>query len=158
MQLKNFFDNSGSRLPGLDLMRGLAILWVMPFHFRSVLPSALSAIGRTGWMGVDLFFVLSGYLISSQLLRPYLAGSRPSLRDFYLRRAFRVLPAFLAVLLIYETIPAFREAPGLSPVWQFLTFTENFRIDYFNDQAFLTCGRFAWKSIFIWYCRCLFCC
>jgi peptidoglycan/LPS O-acetylase OafA/YrhL len=136
MQLKKFFDNSGSRLPGLDLMRGLAILWVMPFHFRRVLPAALSGVGRTGWMGVDLFFVLSGYLISSQLLRPYLAGSRPSLRDFYLRRAFRVLPAFLAVLLLYETIPVFREAPGLSPLWQFLTFTENFRIDYFNDQAF----------------------
>jgi hypothetical protein len=51
-------------------------------------------------------------------------------------RAFRVLPAYLMVLLFYFAIPWFREAPGLSPAWQFLTFTENFRIDYLHDQAF----------------------
>jgi peptidoglycan/LPS O-acetylase OafA/YrhL len=118
-------------------MRALAILWVMLFHFRFAnLPSALSGIARTGWMGVDLFFVLSGYLIGSQLLRPYLSGNQPSLSGFYLRRAFRVVPAFLAVLLLYLFVPVFREAPGLSPVWQFLTFTENFRINYVHDQAF----------------------
>lgn len=82
------------------------------------------------------FFVLSGYLIGSQLLRPYTRGSRPSIGGFYLRRAFRVLPAYLTVLLFYFVVPAFREAQGLSPVWQFLTFTENFRIDYLHDQAF----------------------
>jgi peptidoglycan/LPS O-acetylase OafA/YrhL len=53
-----------------------------------------------------------------------------------MRRAFRVLPAYLTVLLFYFAIPGFREAPGLSPAWQFLTFTENFRIDYLHDQAF----------------------
>lgn len=117
-------------------MRGLAILWVMPFHFRFALPSALHGIAHTGWMGVDLFFVLSGYLIGSQLLRPYLSDQQPSLPGFYLRRAFRVLPAFLAVLLLYLFVPPFREAPNLSPSWQFLTFTENLRIDYLHDQAF----------------------
>jgi peptidoglycan/LPS O-acetylase OafA/YrhL len=132
-----FLDTSASRLPGLDLMRAIAILWVMLFHFRfSYVPSGLSHLARTGWMGVDLFFVLSGYLIGSQLLRPYLKDARPSLPDFYLRRSFRVLPAYLTVLAIYLTVPGFREAPGLSPAWQFLTFTENFRIDYFHDQAF----------------------
>ena len=87
-------------------------------------------------MGVDLFFVLSGYLIGSQLLRPYLKEAKPSLGQFYIRRAFRILPAFLAVLILYLWLPVFREAPGLSPTWQFLTFTENFRIDYLHDQAF----------------------
>jgi len=117
-------------------MRALAILWVMPFHFRFAMPSALHGVARTGWMGVDLFFVLSGYLIGSQLLRPYLSGNQPSLGGFYMRRAFRVLPAFFAVLLLYLVVPPFREAPGLSPVWQFLTFIENLRIDYLHDQAF----------------------
>jgi peptidoglycan/LPS O-acetylase OafA/YrhL len=136
MTLK-FLDTSSSRLPGLDLMRALAILWVMPFHLRfTTMPSVLHGVARTGWMGVDLFFVLSGYLIGSQLLRPYLSNKQPSLGAFYLRRAFRVLPAFLAVLLLYLLIPTFREAPTLSPVWQFLTFTENLRIDYLHDQAF----------------------
>jgi peptidoglycan/LPS O-acetylase OafA/YrhL len=129
-------DTSAPRQPGLDVMRALAILWVMLFHFRIGLPHLLYWPSRYGWMGVDLFFVLSGYLIGSQLLRPYLKGAEPSLAQFYFRRAFRILPAFLAVLGLYVFAPAFREAPGLSPLWQFLTFTENFRIDYLHDQAF----------------------
>jgi peptidoglycan/LPS O-acetylase OafA/YrhL len=118
-------------------MRAIAILWVMLWHMHFALrPGIWSGPGRYGWMGVDLFFVLSGYLIGSQLLRPYTRGSRPSVGGFYMRRAFRVLPAYLTVLLFYFAIPGFREAPGLSPAWQFLTFTENFRIDYLHDQAF----------------------
>jgi peptidoglycan/LPS O-acetylase OafA/YrhL len=118
-------------------MRAIAILWVMLWHMRLALqPGIWSEPAHYGWMGVDLFFVLSGYLIGSQLLRPYIRGSRPSIGGFYMRRAFRVLPAYLTVLLFYFAIPGFREAPGLSPAWQFLTFTENFRIDYMNDQAF----------------------
>lgn len=83
------------------------------------------------WLdGRRRFLCSHGYLIGSQLLRPYTRGG------FYLRRAFRVLPAYLAVLFFYFAVPGFREAPGLSPAWQFLTFTENFRIDYAHDQAF----------------------
>jgi peptidoglycan/LPS O-acetylase OafA/YrhL len=133
-----FLDSSGPRVPGLDLLRGIAIAWVMLFHFRFMfnLPKALFWPARYGWLGVDLFFVLSGYLIGSQLLRPYPRGGAPSLGGFYFRRAFRILPAYLAVLTLYFTVPLFREAPGLSPAWQFLTFTENFRINYAADQAF----------------------
>jgi peptidoglycan/LPS O-acetylase OafA/YrhL len=130
-------DTSSAREPGLDLMRAIAILWVMLWHMRLALqPGIWSEPAHYGWMGVDLFFVLSGYLIGSQLLRPYTRGGQPSIGGFYMRRVFRVLPAYLTVLLFYFAIPGFREAPGLSPAWQFLTFTENFRIDYMNDQAF----------------------
>jgi peptidoglycan/LPS O-acetylase OafA/YrhL len=118
-------------------MRAIAILWVMLWHAHWVLHiSLLRGVGNYGWMGVDVFFVLSGYLIGSQLLRPYTRDSHPSLGGFYMRRAFRVLPAYLTVLLFHFVIPGFREAPSISPVWQFLTFTENFRIDYLHDQAF----------------------
>jgi peptidoglycan/LPS O-acetylase OafA/YrhL len=133
----NLLDTSSAREPGLDFMRAIAILWVMLWHMHFALrPGIWSSPGNYGWMGVDLFFVLSGYLIGSQLLRPYTRGSQPSIGGFYMRRAFRVLPAYLTVLLFYFAIPGFREAPGLSPAWQFLTFTENFRIDYLHDQAF----------------------
>ena len=134
----NLLDTSAPRVPGLDLMRGIAILWVMLFHFRFMIamPYVLYWPSHYGWMGVDLFFVLSGYLIGSQLMRPYLKGSAPSLAGFYFRRAFRILPAYLTVLALYFAVPGFREAPGISPAWQFLTFTENFRINYAVDHAF----------------------
>ncbi|HOZ24335.1 MAG TPA: acyltransferase, partial [Thermomonas sp.] len=91
---------------------------------------------RYGWMGVDLFFVLSGYLIGGQLLRPLARGESPSLRDFYLKRAFRILPAFWVVLAIYLLWPGFREAPGMEPWWKFALFVVNLDIDYASNAAF----------------------
>jgi peptidoglycan/LPS O-acetylase OafA/YrhL len=123
------------RIQGLDLLRSIAILGVMLFHTRGTgLP--FDAVGRFGWMGVDLFFVLSGYLIGSQLLRPWSRGERPSMGGFYLRRAFRILPAYLVVLALYFLVPEFRNQPGISPLWQFLTFTVNLKINYFTNHAF----------------------
>ena len=57
----NLVENK--RLPGLDTLRALAIAVVMVFHLQDLLPDAFGPVGRFGWMGVDLFFVLSGYLI-----------------------------------------------------------------------------------------------
>lgn len=121
-------QNSKPRVHGLDTLRSLAIVSVIVFHVLSYggadkLPAWLLPIAHFGWMGVDLFFVLSGYLIGSQLLRPYLAGG---LWDFYRNRMYRILPAYLAVLALYEFVPAWREEPTLAPVWSFLTFTLNF--------------------------------
>ncbi|HVJ37398.1 MAG TPA: acyltransferase [Stenotrophomonas sp.] len=126
------------RLPGLDLLRAIAIVWVMLFHSFVVggLGPDWSWLSRYGWMGVDLFFVLSGFLIGSQVLRPLAAGARLDYREFYLRRAFRILPAFLLVLLIYVIAPGIREVPGIAPAWMFLTFTLNLFIDYSHRAAF----------------------
>jgi peptidoglycan/LPS O-acetylase OafA/YrhL len=127
---------SPNRLPGLDTLRALAILVVMVFHLQRLLPDIFHPIARYGWMGVDLFFVLSGYLIGSQLLKPVRDGKHLSLLDFYRKRAYRILPVYLVVLALYEFWPLWREASGISPLWQFLTFTENFFIDYSVNQAF----------------------
>ncbi len=58
------------RLHGLDTLRALAIVVVMLYHLniQGLLPSLMDPIARIGWVGVDLFFVLSGFLIGSQLL------------------------------------------------------------------------------------------
>lgn len=125
------------RFPGLDNLRAAAILLVMVFHLQGYLPTALTPICQIGWMGVDLFFVLSGFLIGSQLLRPYSVGKCFSIREFYIRRAYRILPAFLVVLLLYCVLPIWREAPGPASIWEYLTFTWNlFLSGYPGQRAF----------------------
>lgn len=126
------------RLPGLDLLRAIAIVWVMLFHSWMIggIGGPLQPIADYGWMGVDLFFVLSGYLIGHQLLEPLSRGEPLRFGAFYLRRAFRILPVFFTVLAMYVLFPGWREAPGMQPAWQFVTFTLNLLIDYRHNQAF----------------------
>src|SRR5437899_6898895 len=99
------------RLPGLDGLRGIAILLVMLFHFTVMKPAAaidipLSTLGHYGWTGVDLFFVLSGFLITGILLNA--KGQEHYFRNFYIRRALRILPLFYAfvagLLVLYPLI------------------------------------------------------
>ena len=74
--------------PGLDGLRALAVAAVFLYHARiDWLPG--------GFLGVDLFFVLSGYLITSLLLVEWEARNRIDLRRFWLRRARRLLPALV---------------------------------------------------------------
>lgn len=128
----------GTRLCGLDLLRAIAVVWVMLFHSYLVggLGEDWAWLSRYGWMGVDLFFVLSGFLIGSQVLQPLADGRRLSFGDFYLRRAFRILPAFWVMLALYCFVPPIREAPGLEPAWKFLAFAVNLDIDYRHNAAF----------------------
>ncbi len=116
---------STTRLPGLDTLRALAILLVLVYHLAYALPPSFYAVGQFGWMGVDLFFVLSGFLIGSQMLRERVRTGLIHIGSFYRRRAFRILPAYLVVLALYLFVPQWREQPGLAPWWKFVTFTEN---------------------------------
>jgi peptidoglycan/LPS O-acetylase OafA/YrhL len=90
------------RVPALDGVRGLAILWVMLFHMAVVAPVGLAAeawqaIAGYGGLGVDIFFVLSGFLITGVLLQ---SRQRPNyFRNFYARRALRIFPLYYAVVL-----------------------------------------------------------
>jgi peptidoglycan/LPS O-acetylase OafA/YrhL len=123
------------RFHGLDTLRAVAILVVMLYHLNmySLLPEALNPVASVGWVGVDLFFVLSGFLIGSQLLKPYLKGAAPSLKEFYARRAYRILPAYLAVLFLYLTIPLWREAPGPYAPWQYILFLWNLLLLHYPE-------------------------
>jgi peptidoglycan/LPS O-acetylase OafA/YrhL len=79
-------------LPGLDGMRGLAVAAVMVYHANSSwLPG--------GFLGVEVFFVISGYLITLLLIGEHERTGRVSLREFYVRRARRLLPALLTLLV-----------------------------------------------------------
>src|SRR6187551_1792962 len=79
------------RFPGLDGLRAIAASMVVLFHFGG--PDIVQ-----GWIGVHLFFVLSGFLITTLLLREHDRAGRVALVDFYLRRAFRILPVYFLVL------------------------------------------------------------
>lgn len=81
-----------ARNPALDGLRGIAVLAVIAYHlWPQVLPG--------GFLGVDLFFVLSGYLITGGLLRRLDAGLSVGLRGFWIRRARRLIPAMLLMLV-----------------------------------------------------------
>jgi peptidoglycan/LPS O-acetylase OafA/YrhL len=116
--------------PGLDTLRALAILLVLCFHYpREGAPAWFADVARFGWAGVDLFFVLSGFLIGRQLLAPLAVGERPRWGTFCLRRLLRVLPAYWVVLTIYALFPEAREQATLAPLSSFLTFTQNFALE-----------------------------
>lgn len=114
------------RQPGLDLLRALAIILVVMYH-AGIMGFPLPArVHRWGWIGVDLFFVLSGYLIGGQLLAPLTRGQRIGLRRFFARRALRIMPAFFVILAIYCLLPSWREYPNMAqPLWKFLLSMQN---------------------------------
>jgi peptidoglycan/LPS O-acetylase OafA/YrhL len=114
------------RQPGLDLLRALAIIVVVIYHaalFGFKLPGR---VDRFGWIGVDLFFVLSGYLIGGQLLAPLVREQSIKLGRFFARRSLRIMPAYFVVLAVYFLLPSWREYPDMSqPLWKFLLSVQN---------------------------------
>src|SRR6202789_2603279 len=93
-------DSHFPYMPGIDAMRALAVLAVFGYHAGlGWLPG--------GFLGVDVFFVISGYLITSLLLREFRGTGHLEIRRFWLRRARRLLPAvgvLIAVAMIVSAI------------------------------------------------------
>jgi peptidoglycan/LPS O-acetylase OafA/YrhL len=105
-------------IPSLDGLRGLAIILVLLFHFtpegggRTLVGTMTRWISQLGWCGVDLFFVLSGFLITGILFDA--KGSPHYFRNFYMRRVLRIFPLYYGVLLaVFVIVPLFH--PMTSP-------------------------------------------
>ncbi|MDP9126259.1 MAG: acyltransferase, partial [Pseudomonadota bacterium] len=120
-----------SRNPGLDTLRACAIALVFMYHYEIFVSRAptFGWLSDVGWVGVDLFFVLSGYLIANQLFAGIARGERLSLARFYARRAFRTLPVFWLVLAAFALFPAALGGRTPPPWWRFLTFTQNIGLE-----------------------------
>lgn len=99
------------RIPSLDGLRGISILMVLASHckypYTDQLPPLLDKVLTRCAIGVDVFFIISGFLITLLLLREQDSTGRINLKSFYLRRAFRILPAyycFVAVALCFPLL------------------------------------------------------
>jgi peptidoglycan/LPS O-acetylase OafA/YrhL len=110
-------------IPAIEGMRGIAVLWVMLFHFfvlrvdrfpddafiqlvKSWAP--LEAIVKNGYLGVDLFFVITGFLLTLPWFRHAAEGrAAPDAKAFYFRRMRRIMPAYYVqlVILFFVVIP-----------------------------------------------------
>ncbi len=102
-------------IPTLDGMRGIAVLLVLAFHFAWTFPGDDPAASKevverlavhahaflwSGWIGVDLFFVLSGYLITRGLVSPSKRALGMRMKMFWMRRVLRIFPIYYAVVIV----------------------------------------------------------
>jgi peptidoglycan/LPS O-acetylase OafA/YrhL len=123
-----------TKIPQLDAVRGLAVLLVL-LHNTNIYPSLhLGLISANGWMGVDLFFVLSGFLITGILLDS--KRSDGYFKNFYARRCLRIWPLYYSALLfMFVIVPILRPSeahaifePRSSPWWAYPVFLQNFLV------------------------------
>jgi peptidoglycan/LPS O-acetylase OafA/YrhL len=127
-----------NKLRGLDHLRSLAIIFVFMYHYGALFPHPQwsNTISRFGWTGVDLFFVLSGYLIASQLFAKIAQQKDIEFKVFFIKRFFRIVPAYLVVVALYFLFPSFHEREALAPLWKYLTFTQNLGLDIRTNGTF----------------------
>jgi peptidoglycan/LPS O-acetylase OafA/YrhL len=119
-----------SRNHGLDTLRALAITLVFAYHYMIFVSRqpTFGWVSVVGWVGVDLFFVLSGYLIANQLFEGMVREQQVSLKRFYARRALRTLPVFWVVLAAYFLWPTLMGGKTPPPLWRFMSFTQNYQL------------------------------
>ena len=130
----------------LDGVRGLAILLVTLYRFSkdtqfiSELPGGLGRLFGLGLYGVDLFFVLSGFLITGVLLKS--RGDEHYFSRFFIRRSFRIFPLYFGSLLLFLVVlPGLFELGGIfeparEQAWTLWTYTTNLKISYAGEWTF----------------------
>lgn len=134
---------------GLQAFRGIAVLLVVVSHFHTVVSTEplflevtpfpwLNQAFSRGFLGVDVFFVLSGFLITSLLFREGETSIGSKLKSFYFRRALRILPALYA-LLIFSFLFAIWEGSSLTyqwnSTWSAMLFISNWTFEPFFLQT-----------------------
>jgi len=120
------------KLAALDGIRGVAVLVVMMSHFERFLPASpalvpLKTFFTFGWSGVDLFFVLSGFLITGILMQTRTAVNY--FLSFYARRVLRIFPIYYATLFVVfaliAIVPSIQNVPPAGERWTYFAYVEN---------------------------------
>ncbi len=120
-----------NRNPQLDLLRGIAVLLVIAHHYPYY-----DLLHQIGWAGVDLFFVLSGFLISGLLFSDWKRYGRLSIGRFFVRRGLKIYPGFYVFLLI-TALPLIR-MQGTRPFWNELLFLQDY-LPHFWSHMVVSC-------------------
>ena len=122
------------RLATLDTLRGIAVLLVLGAHQPTLVGNTGAVLfcrawQHIGWVGVDLFFVLSGFLVSGLLFRSWREHGRLNAGRFLMRRAWKIYPAFYAMLLIVIVNGHLHGRwPGWPPIVSEMLFIQNYTL------------------------------
>ena len=133
---------------GLDALRAISVIAVIWTHVSGVHGMHLFNQGNKG---VDLFFAISGFLVTTLLLREYRLNGRISLRDFYIRRTLRIFPLYYAVLALYclLVLLTLKGTSKGSEFWNnfpaFATYTSNWFVNAENSADHGVTFYFAWS-------------
>ena len=124
-------------MPGLNGMRAIAVTAVVWHHSHPGI--AELALTRRGFLGVDIFFVLSGFLITTLLLRERAEFGAISLRQFYVRRTLRIFPLYYAVLLALAAYFTFaRQASEREAFFAGLPFYLTYTSNWFDASGMMS--------------------
>jgi peptidoglycan/LPS O-acetylase OafA/YrhL len=138
------------RMPGLDGLRGLAILGILAFHERAVLATsgvegAVRRVFDYGWLAVDLFFVLSGFLITGILLdslkRIPAGGISGYFKTFYIRRSLRIFPIYYVYLAVAAMEWKAYQRVGSVGIWWYVLYIDNWKPGH---------GSLDWEFAHLW--------
>lgn len=115
-------------ISSLDGLRGLAILMVLFHHyFQGVSSDWLNNLASSMWIGVDLFFVLSGFLITRILIKT--KSNENYFRNFYIRRSLRIFPVYYTVIILtfffLRDFEIFHIEDSLFP-WSYILYYSNY--------------------------------
>src|SRR6059058_2566792 len=120
-----------SYYPALDGLRGLAILLVLLHHYFHQF--------QIGWVGVDLFFVLSGFLITDILLKQ--SVSKSSIMLFYIKRALRILPVYYIALSLFLLLSSFLfSEKGVHSAYYYYTSNQFWFWSFLQNWLFIKTG------------------
>jgi peptidoglycan/LPS O-acetylase OafA/YrhL len=127
-QIEKLSSGAAERIVALDGLRGLMTVFVVVSHYFAELPGGVNAL-MFGWVGVDMFFVLSGYLVGRLILEKSRHANFFSV--FYVRRTLRIIPAYVVTVVVVSGLmaicdPAWSGAPFAFPLWSYLSFSQPF--------------------------------
>lgn len=128
----------------LDGLRCFSIVWVIGFHCQL----DNTRLFHAGAWGVELFFIISGFLITTILLREVSARGAVSLKNFYARRALRIFPLYYATLVLYIALVAALEYGSVREAFfshlpAYVTYTSNWFVDRYGAQRVIFA--FSWS-------------